>query len=449
MEIATSDSGSSESEVQFEPQSSQSEVPLEPSHILQLPVELQTNIIERLPLRQDLKNVCLACKELNVVATPMLYRKIDLNLSLVGKKPIKDAFNKDNASLVHVREIRVHDPQDGCKPVDQDSLSSFVNMLAADQLTSFTFETSATISAKFTSILHKKHPRLRNYVLHLTDLKAKTALSPLPTKVDLLGVVRLSLCVGNRVDCERASELLQRAINATTLTIMCTRDATYKSDSAAKVCQDYLKRILGKRRNDKIKRLLLNRMDLSSSACAIASGLRLASLEELLLVRCVNTSQFIGSKQLMQMSLKVFINDCALEQKDDHHGALSAFLSSFDGLQHLRISQKFDSEIYEEFHWSDLESHAKSLQSLLIDDSPCPSEYDSQYAYGQCHERDQMSFHHLLHLCDKLQHLALRVPTPQDLDIDDDEILDEDFWLEFEVPQFMVSIIHRGICAVN
>lgn len=57
-----------------------------------------------------MKNLCLVCKEIRDVATPMLYRDMVLHVDKLNsdfRQVIKSAKTKDHRGLPHIRKIHV------------------------------------------------------------------------------------------------------------------------------------------------------------------------------------------------------------------------------------------------------------------------------------------------------------------------------------------------------
>nr|POF17324.1 hypothetical protein CFP56_65191 [Quercus suber] len=370
--------------------------------ILKLPVELHFYIIDSLSLQADLKSICLSCKALSTVLTQLLYHKIDLGLCRVNRSLLENTFRPDNVNLAYIRQIRVYDPSRTFTVKHRDIMWAIVDAVPKHQLRAFTVETRSIIPLAFTAFLHRKQSRLENYALHWTDDKYSTSLSPLPAARDFHLVVRLSLCVGNNTEAKRACELLSLASNVNTLTIMCPR--VNANNDLERISPTELQRILftPDARVLKIRRLLLHGIALRRCAAVVASSLQLICIEELILVDCENTVPFLADLDFRNLSLKVLVNHCAMENTRLTR-RVSAFLSSVTGLQRFFLSLQDDSQLNSDYHWPDLHPHAPSLRSLMVDDSCCHEEQDFP-------GRNYASLEQLLQVSTKLEFLGIQAP---------------------------------------
>jgi hypothetical protein len=73
--------------------------------ILSLPPELQTEIVDYLTSKADLKSLCLTCKTLGAIATPLLYRNMVIS-TVDALRPDKGVvLNPEN--MKHVRRLEL------------------------------------------------------------------------------------------------------------------------------------------------------------------------------------------------------------------------------------------------------------------------------------------------------------------------------------------------------
>jgi hypothetical protein len=97
----------------------------EESHLLALPVELQKTILEyvrtsvpsfnlglcqlttgQLTTNRDKKSACLTCKQMQLLATPLLYRHMEIGHHCLND-PFEANMSKEHPGLKHVRSLRI------------------------------------------------------------------------------------------------------------------------------------------------------------------------------------------------------------------------------------------------------------------------------------------------------------------------------------------------------
>ncbi|GAB7327215.1 hypothetical protein MBLNU13_g11116t1 [Cladosporium sp. NU13] len=83
--------------------------------IFALPVELQKTVVKYLTSYRDMKSVCLVCKQLNAIATPYLYRKMEITGEFLDSDRFKTAITTKSPGLPSVKTVRIvhHYPRSG------------------------------------------------------------------------------------------------------------------------------------------------------------------------------------------------------------------------------------------------------------------------------------------------------------------------------------------------
>lgn len=75
---------------------------------LDIPPELQTEMVRYIKSRNDLKALCLVCRQLHALATPRLYYKINLPIKLVNDT-LRRSLNSRNAAMKHTRRLFIYE----------------------------------------------------------------------------------------------------------------------------------------------------------------------------------------------------------------------------------------------------------------------------------------------------------------------------------------------------
>lgn len=96
--------------------------------------------LHQLSLKADLKNLCLVCKEMHDVGTPLLYKNMVLSVDKLNsdfQQVIKT--RKDHSGLPHVRTLRVtSDPmRDTLSFARYRAVSQLLSAMPTDTLTRF------------------------------------------------------------------------------------------------------------------------------------------------------------------------------------------------------------------------------------------------------------------------------------------------------------------------
>jgi hypothetical protein len=98
-----------------------------------LSTDVKTLIVEHVLRPSDLKNVCLASKELHEIAVRFLYRNVSLDLGSAQDTRLSGFLSRDNIGLKWVRQIRLYlaHVADRC---NQEQQAEFATSMILEQL---------------------------------------------------------------------------------------------------------------------------------------------------------------------------------------------------------------------------------------------------------------------------------------------------------------------------
>jgi hypothetical protein len=113
----------------------------------------------------DLKNVCLACKQLHEIAVRQLYHDVTIDVGSPSDQRLLAFLSPKNIGLPHVRKIDLYlaDVLDKCNQLQQASfvVRLILELLPEDTLEKFSWHPWSPFSAENLLLLYKKQKRMR------------------------------------------------------------------------------------------------------------------------------------------------------------------------------------------------------------------------------------------------------------------------------------------------
>ncbi|KAF2743905.1 hypothetical protein M011DRAFT_430373, partial [Sporormia fimetaria CBS 119925] len=149
----------------------------------------------------DLRNLCLVCKGLRLIAVPQLYHTVHLQLGTYSDISVAGSMNPRNIGLQHVRNLHIYLKDGCCNQVAHAQLviRVILEILPEDCLEWFSWEELYTFSGDNLVQLWKKQKRLKMLEGTKLDKNVVSEIQKLPRVEDLFrGVKDLHLCPADR-----------------------------------------------------------------------------------------------------------------------------------------------------------------------------------------------------------------------------------------------------------
>jgi hypothetical protein len=384
----------------------------QPSPLLELPAELLVNILDYINYIDDLKALCLTCKELSSLSCERLYKDIHLSMEQMNNKlrHSLDSASRNlrhnfyNRNLKYIRALTI-----GGIDADYDHnihgkhVAHLVRALPRDCLDSFRILAKTPVPFEIDVLVRSRQRNLQNYVVLWQPRSAKLQDHCLDrhhldniTRLELLGRVSEDSRFGQTIlkQVPRLQELIVHELRSAGRPQLPTILAPWQADSQRPKLQlkslyvggVYVQHLV---RNGPLGPFLNSAIDLE--------GLQSLKLEYHAYFPPKDLLLWLA--QHVRMNLTTF----SLRVGDEPGEALNQFLRSFTGLTTLKIhwarrSAEYNGDL------AGVKMHASTLRELNIEDGDGqPSELIIPRPGVEC-LRD------ICVNCSNLTHLALRVP---------------------------------------
>lgn len=288
--------------------------------------------------------------------------------------------------------------------------------------------TTELVPVEMAYVVRRRQRRLKNIFLHYDDSAPIDYL--LPELDALTHVTSYSLFLTTISDCARASLILNQAPRVAQLSVVISTEARLDGEDydPQEVCNKFVRLLFSRwaKQTEKLKKLepaklALEGFNFEHSSAVLAAALGFANLNELELLDCTDCYFLVAYLNQANVALKSFIIGTSTTFGGDN-GCLDKYLSSFRGLNHLKLSYSM-MRVYHgvDCHWTTLRSHESTLRSLFIDDSS----WTDKPFNSETHDRSLAAFRKLCEGCSSLEQLAIQTPSVANVDVASGEALSE------------------------
>jgi hypothetical protein len=181
----------------------------EPSRLLALPPELRQEVISYIRSTPDLKALCLTCKCLQEIASPLLYRDLEIPITFVNKR-LRKSFNRSNPNMKHTRTLLILDGADKYNHAKHGAhIESLLRSFPVDSLCKFRLSTWAPVPLELSLLLRMRQRKLENVqILTQTTEQIFQVWFQAP---DLQNTTTVEILLKTVKECKQGREILKHA----------------------------------------------------------------------------------------------------------------------------------------------------------------------------------------------------------------------------------------------
>lgn len=332
-----------------------------------------------------MKSACLVCKQLNVVATPYLYRKMEITGQFMRGDRFKAATTTRNPGLASVNTVRIVCPystsskigQEAClllSTIPRNSLTRFEYVHTRVYHYRFTFHTNAD---KLSRLPMPTSPRVARDIFHCVRLKQcnfdnhqydsirdlNGDLGAFAADADHLARVKhLRICIWDPRDSEQATAVLESMHELTSVDV----DIRKNDAEVNRIALGLDFRALSfNHERSWIRSLRLDAIDFDRGTFPGLPGAQ--NLKHLQLVCCSSYDLFL--QELTALSLN--LDTLTIEEAGNGGGSFGThannFIRSLSSLERVRLTLEADFErVRRLLDWSALHGCASVLRSLKL-----------------------------------------------------------------------------------
>ncbi|KAK5728148.1 hypothetical protein LTR17_012157 [Elasticomyces elasticus] len=383
--------------------------------MLRLPTEIRAEIASYLTSKEDLKALCLACKDLGHVATQPLYEDMTIGVAALDAT-LALQLHPQNPGLRFIRRLRIHEGRyrnQACVYHHNDhgaALGRLLRVLPKDSLQYFQLNTMNDVPLEITHLLRIRQRNLMNYQTHHLSTNPKADITP--DADDLKHVNSVQLYIRSKDDCHRANMVLRTVPSVKSLDIVFSQDT--KSLWQPVPDSKAMSRIFGINSvqlngnvNIHPRNLRLEGVTLLHAAEDVADAMDFDQLETLTLEKCHATHSMFGKLSESQHKLNNLkaITNIHCRQEDETDLEFGRLLMSTKGLEVIRVGAG-DSTAGDSCSWPAIGRHGQTLKVLYLNDFESESDL---FGTWTC-DRGFSDFMEMCKACKKLQQFATWAP---------------------------------------
>ncbi|KAI5358012.1 Putative leucine-rich repeat domain superfamily [Septoria linicola] len=341
-----------------------------PSTLLSLATELQDKIVACLKTYQDLKAVCLSCKQLNDVTTPHLYPTVKIN----AYSDTSSFLEPEHRGHVHVRKIVFLDPQSvEDHGLDNALLRQILLLLPRNLLRQILTPEDFVLEPITLTTIFTQQKMLQNLTVGRPESYGDTEIMLRNARVlHNLRVLFLGH-LDNEVSLELYNTLLRE--NASELERLQLYDTSFRRDSGGNdrigsgglFMSLFGAHVRQNQQLPKLKDFSADLLDLRKAACAWTQVIPFETLRFLTLVDCEGLSPLfveltrrfhLSGAKLASFTCRSTYEDCSLPTTE-----LESMLRSFSGLEYLEL-EDYCKDVT--FDCASLVNHFPTLRHLRV-----------------------------------------------------------------------------------
>jgi hypothetical protein len=380
-------------------------------------------IRQQLTTNADKKNVCLTCKQMQTLMTPLLYRNMDVFAERLDQG-FSTTLNEDHPGLSHVRSLRIRslEPRQfgSTSRYDENQLQTkiicrLLHTVPKHFLTRFEYDNTYTWEKKKSPNVHLRIPntsfigagimfvlRLRqtnicnyqlfsalNGVLYAAHLDWDM-IAPAADELAHVTCLQIYFSLDDYDQIDRANLILARTPALQYLDIElenCDFDEQSTCcDSGAGVVRGMFRSRINAGQPTKLKSLRIASMCLLHAGTLLLNIVDFSALEHLQFIHCIDIDPFLRTLIPFNLNLSSLLIE-GVHRWDTAEFAVSEFIRSVKPLKNLSL--KFSGIDYSQ-DWV-LRPHYSSLESLRIDADPLMHPITLKFKGTPCPNLEQLA----------------------------------------------------------
>jgi hypothetical protein len=384
---------------------------------LALPLELRRLVVSYITAPNDLRSLCLTCKDFHYIAREFLYKRISLSVIRLNER-LSNSFNSQNQSLKYVRYLELKELQQSfIEHVHGKHVVQLLRTIPRDKLEHIYVNSASEMTSTIDNLVFHTQSKLRLLVFHAGSREKL----PFALAVDIArNLTAVSLFIKTAKDIRRYMKPMEKLPNLkdlslTIMTFFLEHDRQKWPCPSINVVRGIFYQtpaLLLQPRSLKLSRLYLDGFDFWNWGVALVDALDLTCLQELAMLARSCTWTVWERLAQSQVNLTTLTDD-RFESWQPAGSAVGHLCERFRGLRTLkRTFQPLDPAGPADSKGiasRAAQSHSETLEILHLDDAL--NEEDSWSADSH---RSMADFRTLCNAFTQLQQLAIRPPNDVD-----------------------------------
>ncbi|KAH7091032.1 hypothetical protein FB567DRAFT_437077 [Paraphoma chrysanthemicola] len=390
---------------------------------MDLSVDLKTLIVQHVTRPTDLRNICLACKQLHEIAVRQLYHEVTLDVGSPNDNRLGAFLNPKNIGLPHIRKLDLYlaDVVDKCNQMQQANFAirMILELLPENILDKFSWHPWSPFSGDNLVLLYKKQKRMKWMESIALDREVIDELQKLPDLDKVFENVRkIGLYPDSREVLDFCHFLLRntakRKLDKITLHAsfdeidppVPERELHDSSTGPGLITSTMFSHMqpFSKCTPITLKEITLQKLKLRYAADNYCRLIDFRSVKSIRIFGCPGADALFAE---LSKSTKLPVKLETLEFKhednneNDGLGALDGFLCLVSGIKVLTLDLTFSKSLPSP---TGIVRHGKTLKSLSIHASTGPDSCDEELVY------DYASFSQICKDCSLLEQMSMAFP---------------------------------------
>ncbi|KAF2134539.1 hypothetical protein P153DRAFT_371903 [Dothidotthia symphoricarpi CBS 119687] len=389
---------------------------------MDLSVDIKTLIVEHVTRPTDLKNLCLACKQLHEIAVRQLYYEVTLDVGSPSDTRLASFLSPKNIGLQHVRKIDLYlaEVADKCNQVLLANLSTrlIIELLPENTLEKFSWHPWSPFSGDNLVLLYKKQRRMKWLEAITVDRDVTAELQKIPGFEKMFEHVRkIGLYPDSREVLDFGNMLLKNSHKLEKITLHASfeesdspippRELNDSSTEPGLITSTLFSHMqpFAKCTPIALKEITLQKVALRYAAESYCKFVDFHTVKNIRVFGCSGADALFAE---LSKSTKLPEKLETLEVKHDDNpendglGAIDGFLCLVSGIKTLIVDLTYSKSLPAS---AGIIRHGKTLKQLSIHTSTGPDSCDDELVY------DYASFSQICQDCPSLEQVSVAFPS--------------------------------------